>query len=203
MVEISGKTRTRQCLNNTVAYISRQFPTLCQISSLPAGSQGHKYPAYIMSNDLNLEGAGLEAPSKKGGVQGVARKPISVRVVNCIKFASLGGFLFGYDQGVVSGVLTMESFAATFPRVALDSGFKADNLGRKGSILIAVIVFIVGSVLQVATVNIPMGFSGAFYVHIMTTTSLKLPRVSYRGLCCWHFDYDCSYVHVRGVNCCR
>jgi len=32
--------------------------------------------------------------------------------------------LFGYDQGVVSGVLTMESFGAKFPRIYLDSGFK-------------------------------------------------------------------------------
>jgi hypothetical protein len=39
-------------------------------------------------------------------------------------FASLGGFLFGYDQGVVYGVLTMESFGAKFPRIYLDSGFK-------------------------------------------------------------------------------
>lgn len=75
----------------------------------------------------------------------------------------------------------MESFAATFPRVALDSGFKgwfvstllllawagslvngpvADKFGRKGSILIAVVVFIVGSVLQAAAVNIPMAFVG-------------------------------------------
>ena len=41
-----------------------------------------------------------------------------------MQFASLGGFLFGYDQGVVSGVLTMESFGATFPRVFSDPGFK-------------------------------------------------------------------------------
>jgi hypothetical protein len=40
------------------------------------------------------------------------------------QFASLGGFLFGYDQGVVSGVLTMESFGAKFPKIYLDSGFK-------------------------------------------------------------------------------
>jgi hypothetical protein len=40
------------------------------------------------------------------------------------QFASLGGFLFGYDQGVVSGVLTMESFGASFPKVYADPGFK-------------------------------------------------------------------------------
>lgn len=40
------------------------------------------------------------------------------------QFASLGGFLFGYDQGVVSGVLTMESFGAKFPRIYMDNGFK-------------------------------------------------------------------------------
>lgn len=75
----------------------------------------------------------------------------------------------------------MESFGAAFPRVALDSSFKgwfvstlllfawagslvngpvADKFGRKGSILIAVIIFIVGSILQAAAVNIPMAFIG-------------------------------------------
>lgn len=32
--------------------------------------------------------------------------------------------LFGYDQGVISGVITMESFGALFPRIFTDSGFK-------------------------------------------------------------------------------
>jgi MFS family permease len=89
--------------------------------------------------------------------------------------------LFGYDQGVVSGVLTMESFAATFPRIALDSGFKgwfvstllllawagslvngpvADKFGRKGSIEIAVVIFTIGSALQASAINIPMAFAG-------------------------------------------
>jgi hypothetical protein len=40
------------------------------------------------------------------------------------QFASLGGFLFGYDQGVISGILTMESFGAAFPKVYADPGFK-------------------------------------------------------------------------------
>jgi MFS family permease len=75
----------------------------------------------------------------------------------------------------------MESFAAAFPRVALDSSFKgwfvstllllawagslvngpvADKFGRKGSILIAVVIFTVGSVLQAAAVNIAMALTG-------------------------------------------
>jgi len=75
----------------------------------------------------------------------------------------------------------MESFAASFPRVSLDSSFKgwfvatlllaawfgslvngpvADRYGRKGSIMIAVVIFIVGSILQTAAMNIEMAFAG-------------------------------------------
>ncbi|KAF3060763.1 hypothetical protein N5P37_008299 [Trichoderma harzianum] len=96
-------------------------------------------------------------------------------------FASLGGFLFGYDQGVVSGVLGMENFGALFPRIYLDSGFKgwfvstllltawfgslmngpiADRFGRKGSMMAAVVVFLLGSALQSGATSIGMLFGG-------------------------------------------
>ena len=75
----------------------------------------------------------------------------------------------------------MESFGARFPRVYLDSGFKgwfvssllllawlgslingavADRFGRKGSMILAVIVFVTGSAIQAGAVNIGMLFAG-------------------------------------------
>lgn len=75
----------------------------------------------------------------------------------------------------------MESFAAKFPRIYLDSSFKgwfvstlllfawfgslvngpvADRVGRKGSILVAVVIFTLGSALQAAAESIPMLFAG-------------------------------------------
>lgn len=75
----------------------------------------------------------------------------------------------------------MESFAAEFPRIHSDSSFKgwfvatllifawfgslingpvADRFGRKGDILIAVVIFTIGSVLQTAANSVAMLFVG-------------------------------------------
>ena len=38
--------------------------------------------------------------------------------------ATVGGFLFGYDQGVVGNVLVLERFGSDFPRFFADENIK-------------------------------------------------------------------------------
>ncbi|KAK1997084.1 general substrate transporter [Colletotrichum falcatum] len=130
-----------------------------------------------MSGEYTVTHAGGMAP-KQSVCRYLRENPY---IFGLSTFASLGGFLFGYDQGVVSGVLTMESFAAKFPRIDTDTSFKgwfvsalllfawfgslangpvADWLGRKGSILLAVAIFILGSAFQTAASDVPLLFAG-------------------------------------------
>ncbi|KAL1922112.1 uncharacterized protein VTP21DRAFT_10754 [Calcarisporiella thermophila] len=94
----------------------------------------------------------------------MALSRILVHTIAC--FAAIGGFLFGYDIGVISGVLTMEYFKARFPSSpavtgaivsslmagcsvgALFSAFIADRIGRRVSIAFCSMLFIIGSALQ-------------------------------------------------------
>lgn len=99
----------------------------------------------------------------------------------CAAFAAIGGMIFGYDQGVVSIVLVMPQFLAQFTRVsdtasgagfwkglltamielgaligAFNQGWIADKISRKYSIVVAVSIFTIGSVLQTASVSYAM-----------------------------------------------
>ncbi|RUP47776.1 galactose-proton symporter, partial [Jimgerdemannia flammicorona] len=84
--------------------------------------------------------------------------------------ACMGGFLFGYDTGVISGVLVMPTFASTFGITAekaadvkgnvvallqvgcavgaLLINFIADIFGRKKAIMLSTFIFIVGGIMQ-------------------------------------------------------
>ncbi|KAI9722624.1 MAG: hypothetical protein M1812_001555 [Candelaria pacifica] len=102
-------------------------------------------------------------------------------VALCAAFSAIGGLLFGYDQGVVSVILVMPQFLDRFPQVsetasgagfkkglltamielgafigALNQGWIADKISRKYSIVVAVIIFTVGSALQTAAVDYAM-----------------------------------------------
>ena len=113
------------------------------------------------------------------GLRGV----LSSRYITlCAIFAAMGGLLFGYDQGVVSVILVEPQFLTRFTRIdesnsgsagfwkglltamielgaligAFNQGWIADKYSRKYSIVIAVVVFTIGSTLQTAAMDYAM-----------------------------------------------
>lgn len=99
----------------------------------------------------------------------------------CAACSTLGGLMFGYDQGVVSVILVMPQFLERFERVsetasgagfwkgfltamiqlgaligAFNQGWIADKISRRYSIIVAVIVFTIGSILQTAAMDYAM-----------------------------------------------
>lgn len=105
------------------------------------------------------------------------------RVFAIAIFASLGGLLYGYNQGVFSGVLAMHSFDTRMKDAVDDAGKKgwlvailelgawvgvlatgylADKLSRKYTIVLAVVVFCIGVVVQTAAFNPDPIFAGRF-----------------------------------------
>ncbi|THV47620.1 hypothetical protein BGAL_0299g00100 [Botrytis galanthina] len=131
------------------------------------------------SNTPNGQEENVEAsyrPYVESGLKGIIASPY---VAGAAVLSTVGGLLFGYDQGVVSVVLVMDSFVLDFPRIgphssgfwkgiltamielgaffgALNQGWIADKYSRKYSIIIAVVIFLLGSVLQTTAVNFNM-----------------------------------------------
>ncbi|CAF1304379.1 unnamed protein product [Adineta ricciae] len=110
-----------------------------------------------------------------------ASKHFQVYLTGC--FAAIGGLLFGYDTGVISGVLTMSDFLLAFGGAAgvargsltstvsgsivgimlvgcffgaLIAGPSGDRLSRKYSIVLFSVVFIISALLQTGSSNLFM-----------------------------------------------
>ncbi|PYH44565.1 sugar porter family MFS transporter [Aspergillus saccharolyticus JOP 1030-1] len=114
---------------------------------------------------------------KPHGLVGMLKNPY---VFATCAFASLGCIMYGYDQGVMSPVLVMENFEAHFPTLqsstlqgwlvsalelgawagALFNGWLAEKISRKYSMMVAVVVFTLGSSLQSAAQNPAYFFAG-------------------------------------------
>ncbi|KAI9230341.1 MAG: sugar transporter [Piptocephalis tieghemiana] len=91
-----------------------------------------------------------------------------------VAVAAIGGVLFGYDSGVINGVLAMIPFQQTFPWAnpamkgfivsslqlgcflgSLGAGYFCERFGRKRSILAGAICFVIGGTLQASSHGIP------------------------------------------------
>lgn len=106
------------------------------------------------------------------GVRGLISSPY---IFGAALLASLGGFSFGYDQGVISIINVMPQFHARFPQTSPDhpghgfyTGFMtamlelgaflgcffmpklADKISRKRALTVVVVIFNIGAIIQTA-----------------------------------------------------
>ena len=113
------------------------------------------------------------------GMRGLISSPF---VVGACFLASMGGFSFGYDQGVISILNTMDQFHTSIPGTESPFGkglmtgmlelgafvatlmfpYLADKISRKRALSVVVVIFNIGAILQTAAVNYGMLVAGRF-----------------------------------------
>ena len=114
-------------------------------------------------------------------------------------FAALGGLLFGYDTGVISGALLFikKQFGLSVFRqelvvsvvlvgaalAALGGGRLADKFGRRATLLLTAVIFVVGAVLCAAAPSAAMLVAGRIIVGLgiglsSTTVPLYISEIS-------------------------
>ncbi|KAF7879398.1 hypothetical protein EAF04_000594 [Stromatinia cepivora] len=138
-----------------------------------------------------LHDVALQRRQKLMGASGPAALAKNLRVFSIALFACIGGLLYGYNQGVFSGVLTMNSFMSHMGNYdstdpadqsrkgwltsilelgawigSLLSGFMAEAATRKYGILIATAVLILGVIIQATTIS--TGHSAILGGHFIT-----------------------------------
>ncbi|KAG5991103.1 hypothetical protein E4U54_003957 [Claviceps lovelessii] len=155
----------------------------------------------------------------------LGRKSIKVNGVNCGVEAlvlgattSIGGFLFGYDTGLISAVLLFRDFVSRFAQTnddgdkewvpiiksllvslmsigcligALSGAYTADWWGRKRSIIFGAGVYMTGYIIQITAMN--------SWVHIMMGRFVAGLGIGNLSVGVPMFQAECSPKEIRGA----
>jgi hypothetical protein len=144
-------------------------------------------------------------------------------------FAAIGGFLFGYDLGVISGVITMSNFLVAFGnKASLDrgsltsaisgsivgvmsigcfigallAGQTSDRFSRKYSIVLFSVIFIISGALQAGSINLIMLLVSRLIAgKIMPCWILHYDRFNHIYRCeCWCIIDDRTCLSIRNFD---
>jgi len=149
---------------------------------------------------------------------GALPAPTNRRAILLAIFVAFGGFLFGYDIGVISGCLIMPDFVRRFGQEnadgsftlsanrqsiitsllsagtfvgALGQAFTSDSMGRRGSILIWSAIFTVGVVIQTASSHSIVQISVGRFIAGLGVGAMSAIVPLYNG--------ECAPKKIRGV----
>ncbi|KAJ7608721.1 general substrate transporter [Roridomyces roridus] len=142
-----------------------------------------------------------------GGIS-IRAVPTNRRAILLATFIAFGGFLFGYDIGVISGCLIMPDFIDRFGQMgsdgqmflsssrqsiivsllsagtfvgALGQAFTSDRAGRRGSLLIWSAIFTIGVAIQTATVRSLVQFTMGRFIAGLGVGALSAIVPLYNG----------------------
>jgi MFS family permease len=147
-----------------------------------AGSHGHWVHGEVVDTTMKADvvHSELTQSAVAYGPNGIRGLFSSGYVFGAAFVASLGGFSFGYDQGVISIINVMDQFHSTFPQTetAFGTGFMtgmlllgafvgclfmpylADKISRKFALTVVVVIFNIGAIIQTAAQSYGMLVAG-------------------------------------------
>lgn len=151
---------------------------------------------------------------EKLSLQGDQKPPITPRFVYGLSIlAAIGGFLFGYDTGVVSGAILLikdefkmdaqyqELFVsatiATAAIFALLGGFGADRFGRRPMMFVSSVVFTIGAVVMGCANERSLLLVGRLIVGIgIGANKIRLNKIERIQNCAFRYRLNhCADVH--------